>query len=104
MAALTRLRTSSTLALVCTLLAALVCVAPSARADEEQGGSAGDALPGRVGRIADVQPPLYHARDENAGEWSEIGQNYPVAQGDNLWVDRDGHAEVDYGEIGRAHV
>ncbi len=27
----------------------------------------------------------------------EIGLNYPVAQGDNLWVDHAGRAEVDYG-------
>jgi len=94
--ALTRFPASA-LACLCALLVAIVCVAAPARADDEAAGTGENALPGRVGRIASVQGPLYHARDENAGEWSEIGQNDPVAQGDNLWVDRDGHAEVDYG-------
>jgi hypothetical protein len=81
---------------LCALLV-VICIAPPARAEDEAAGDADDALPGRVGRIAQVQGPLYHARDDNAGEWSEIGRNDPVAQGDNLWVDRDGQAEVDYG-------
>jgi len=58
---------------------------------------ADDDLPGRVGRVANVQGALYHAAGEDAGDWAEIGLNYPVAQGDNLWVDHDGRAEVDYG-------
>lgn len=58
---------------------------------------AGDDLPARVGRVANVQGMLYHSPDDNAGEWSQIGLNDPVAQGDNLWVDRGGRAEVDYG-------
>ena len=68
---------------------AIAFVAAPAQADDD--------LPGRVGRIANVQGTLYHSPDDNAGEWSQIGQNYPVAPGENLWVDRDGHAEVDYG-------
>jgi hypothetical protein len=60
-------------------------------------GQSDDALPGRVGRLANVQGQVYHAAADDAGEWSGIGLNYPVAQGDNLWVDRDGRAEVDYG-------
>jgi hypothetical protein len=83
------------LAWLAALLVALAALA--ARADDESSGGADDSLPARVGRIANLQGPLYHARDESAGEWAEIGLNYPVAQGDNLWVDRDGHAEVDYG-------
>src|SRR6476469_5094824 len=59
--------------------------------------SADDDLPGRVARVANVQGSLRHAPDERAGDWSEIGLNYPVAQGDNLYVDRDGVAEIDYG-------
>ncbi|MDQ2916933.1 MAG: hypothetical protein M3R40_07215, partial [Pseudomonadota bacterium] len=75
------------------LLAFFACAIAFAAAPAQ----ADDDLPGRVGRIANVQGTLYHSPDDNAGEWSQIGQNYPVAQGDNLWVDRDGHAEVDYG-------
>jgi hypothetical protein len=85
------------LAWICAFVVAIACTAPPVHADDEAAGNGDNALPGRVGRIANVQGPLYHARDENAGEWSEIGQNDPVAQGDNLWVDRDGHAEIDYG-------
>ena len=40
-------------------------------------------------RVANVQGLLRHAPDERAGDWSKIGLNYPVAQGDNLYVDRD---------------
>jgi hypothetical protein len=56
-----------------------------------------DDLPGRVGRVANLQGTLQHSPDESAGDWSPIGQNYPIAQGDNLFVERDGLAEVDYG-------
>lgn len=58
---------------------------------------ADDDLPGRVGRVANVQGPLYRAPEDSAGDWAEIGLNDPVAQGDNLWVDHDGRAEIDYG-------
>ena len=58
---------------------------------------AGDDLLARVGRVANVQGTIYHSPDDNAGEWSQVGLNDPVAQGDNLWVDRAGRAEVDYG-------
>ena len=67
---------------------ALACALP-ARADDD--------LPARVGRLASVQGSVYHAPDEQAGDWSGVVQNDPVAEGDNLWVDRDGHAEIDYG-------
>ena len=58
---------------------------------------ADDDLPGRVGRVANVQGTLYHAPEESTGDWAEIGLNYPIAQGDNLWADHDGRAEIDYG-------
>jgi hypothetical protein len=54
-----------------------------------------DALPTRVGRVANVQGMLRHS-PEGAG-WSAIGLNYPVAQGDSLWAERHARAEVDYG-------
>jgi hypothetical protein len=59
--------------------------------------TADDDLPGRVGRVANLQGTLQHAPDENAGDWATIGLNYPIAQGDNLFVERDGLAEIDYG-------
>lgn len=76
-------------ALVALIGCAGVLVAITARADDD--------LPGRVARVANVQGTLRHAPGERAGDWSEIGLNDPVAQGDNLYVDRDGVAEVDYG-------
>ncbi len=75
------------------VLFALCCVLllfpPSLRAADE--------LPAVVGRIATEQGNLFHAPDSRGDEWTAIGLNYPVAGGDNLWVDGDGHAEVDYG-------
>ena len=56
-----------------------------------------DDLPGRVGRIADFSGHLYLSPEDHASEWAEIGLNYPVTSGDNLWVSPDGRAEVDYG-------
>jgi len=70
------------------LLAAAMMVAP-ARADDD--------LPARVGRIADVGGLLYLAPEDRANEWAEIGINYPVTSGDNLWVSADGRAEIDFG-------
>ena len=58
---------------------------------------AADELPAVVGRIASAQGNLFHAPDARGDEWTEVGLNYPVAGGDNLWVDGDGLAEVDYG-------
>ena len=56
-----------------------------------------DDLPGRVGRIAEFAGHLYLSPEDRASEWAEVGQNYPVTSGDNLWVTPDGRAEVDYG-------
>ncbi len=58
---------------------------------------ADDDLPGRVGRVADVAGHLYLSPQDRAAEWAEIGRNYSVTSGDNLWVSADGRAEVDYG-------
>jgi len=54
-----------------------------------------DALPTRVGRVANVQGMLRHSPE--GAEWSAIGLNYPVAQRDSLWTGREARAEVDYG-------
>lgn len=58
---------------------------------------ADDDLPGRVGRVADVAGHLYQSPGDRASEWAEIGVNYPVTSGDNLWLSADGRAEVDFG-------
>ncbi|MEJ7668377.1 MAG: DUF6600 domain-containing protein [Casimicrobiaceae bacterium] len=75
---------------VLLLLAALLTSMPAlAQADSD--------LPGRVGRIADIGGELYLSPQDKPDQWTEIGQNYPVTTGDNLWVAREGRAEVDYG-------
>jgi hypothetical protein len=56
-----------------------------------------DDLPGRVARIAEFAGHLYLSPEDRASEWAEVGLNYPVTSGDNLWVTPDGRAEVDYG-------
>ena len=55
-----------------------------------------DALPARVGRVASIAGTLRHA-PEGRDAWSEIGLNYPVAQGERLWTAADARAEIDYG-------
>jgi hypothetical protein len=59
--------------------------------------AAQDDLPGRVGRIANLSGELYLAPQAQPEAWAPAGLNYPVATGDNLWVGRDGRAEVDLG-------
>jgi len=54
-------------------------------------------LPGRVGRVADVGGELYLAPQDKPDAWQPVGLNYPVANGDNLWVGNDGRAEIDLG-------
>ena len=75
----------------------LVALVACASALVALSATAEDDLPGRVGRVANLQGTLQHAPDENAGDWATIGLNYPIAQGDNLFVERDGLAEIDYG-------
>jgi len=58
-------------ALVALIGGAGMLVAIAARADDD--------LPGRVARVANVQGLLRHAPDDHAGDWSQIGLNYPVA-------------------------
>lgn len=62
-----------------------------------QAQTAGDDVPGRVGRVATWQGDLYLAPQDRASEWASIGLNYPVASGDNLWLSGEGQAEIDYG-------
>ena len=59
--------------------------------------SAQDDLPGRVGRVAELGGELFLAPQDKPDGWSPIGLNYPVTNGDNLWVGNDGRAEIDFG-------
>jgi len=54
-------------------------------------------LPGRVGRVADVGGELFLAPEDKPDGWSAIGLNYPITNGDNLWVGNNGRAEIDFG-------
>jgi hypothetical protein len=56
-----------------------------------------DDLPGRVGRVADVGGELFLAPQDKPDGWGAIGLNYPVTNGDNLWVGNNGRAEIDFG-------
>src|SRR5690348_4334726 len=56
-----------------------------------------DDLPGRVGRVADVAGQLFLAPEDRPDAWEAIGLNYPITNGDNLWVGNDGRAEIDFG-------
>ena len=75
--------------LACIAAVLVAGLSSTARADED--------LPGRVGRIADFAGRLYLSPEDRAAAWAEIGLNYPVTSGDNLWVSGEGRAEVDYG-------
>ncbi|MEP6679684.1 MAG: DUF6600 domain-containing protein, partial [Betaproteobacteria bacterium] len=72
------------------VLCVLAALATQARA-------ADDDLLARLGRLADVAGAVYLAPEDRASEWAEVGQNYPVANGDNLWISGEGRAEVDLG-------
>lgn len=78
---------------LCWLVALIGC----ATAVVSMAASDDDDLPGRVGRVANVQGTLQHSPDDNPGDWSSIGLNYPIAQGANLFAEHDAVAEVDYG-------
>ena len=56
-----------------------------------------DQAPSRVGRIADVGGQLFLAPEDRATEWAPIELNYPVTNGDNLWLSGEGRAEIDFG-------
>jgi len=58
---------------------------------------ADDDLPARVARVADFAGHVFLSPEDRAGEWSEIGVNYPLTSGDNVFVSADGRAEIDYG-------
>ena len=76
---------------IAALAALLAAAGVSAQAPE------GDEAPPRVGRLADLGGEVYHAPEDRATDWSPIGQNYPIATGDNLWVADGGRAEIDVG-------
>ena len=56
-----------------------------------------DELPARVGRMADVGGEIFLAPQDAPEQWNIVGLNYPVAEGDNLWVGKDSRAEIDFG-------
>jgi len=67
----------------------LLATAGAARADDD--------LPGRVGRLADAAGGVFLAPQDASSDWAEIGVNYPIISGDNVWASAGGRAEVDYG-------
>jgi hypothetical protein len=81
-------RTMRAIAATCAV-AALFAASSVALAQED--------LPERVGRVANVAGELFVAPQERPDAWMPAGLNYPVAGGDNLWVGKDGRAEVDVG-------
>src|SRR5689334_17571944 len=83
--------------LVRIALHGLVALAGCTTAVVSMAAVADDDLPGRVGRVANVQGTLQHSPDDNPGDWSPIGLNYPIAQGANLFAEHGAVAEVDYG-------
>ncbi|MFO1307793.1 MAG: DUF6600 domain-containing protein [Burkholderiales bacterium] len=60
-------------------------------------GAQDDDLPSRVGRLADVGGEVFHAPEDRASDWASVGLNFPVTNGDNLWVAQGGRAEIDFG-------
>ena len=77
-------------AAIALVMALLLFWPVAARADDED-------LPGRVGRVANVAGELHLAPQDQPDQWTAIGLNYPVAAGDNVWVGRNGRAEIDIG-------
>ena len=53
--------------------------------------------PSRVGRLADVGGSVFLAPDNSETGWQQVGINYPVTMGDNLWVSAESRAEIDFG-------
>ncbi|HVF65021.1 MAG TPA: DUF6600 domain-containing protein [Casimicrobiaceae bacterium] len=73
----------------CTMVAVLTLAAPALAQVND--------LPGRVGRLSDLGGRVYLSAEDRATDWIEAARNHTVTSGDNLWVTRDGRAEVDYG-------
>lgn len=53
--------------------------------------------PARVGRISEFGGTLYLASPDTGGDWTEIGLNYPITSGDNLFTVAGGRAEIEFG-------
>ena len=53
--------------------------------------------PSRVGRLSEIQGPVYIAPDDPSADWQPIGLNYPISVGDNVWAGQDARAEIDFG-------
>ena len=52
--------------------------------------------PERAGRLADVQGTVW-VTDPEAAEWRAAERNRPLAEGDRLWVDAGGRADLRFG-------
>ena len=86
---------ASPLAWLFALFVALATAIPVHAEDESPVGD--ERLSVRVGRLANVQGTVLVAPAGDAQAWSEAGLNHPIAEGDDLRVDADGRAEIDYG-------
>jgi hypothetical protein len=53
--------------------------------------------PSRVGRLSEMQGPVFIAPDDPNADWQPLALNYPVTVGDNVWSGQDGRAEIDFG-------
>ena len=53
--------------------------------------------PGRIGRLSDDGGDIFLSTDNSAAGWQPVGINYPITMGDNVFVSRDGRAEIDFG-------
>jgi hypothetical protein len=47
--------------------------------------------------LADAAGGVFLAPQDASSDWAEIGVNYPIISGDNVWASAGGRAEVDYG-------
>ena len=53
--------------------------------------------PARIGRLSDDGGDIFLSTDNSAAGWQPVGINYPITMGDNVFVSRDGRAEIDFG-------
>ncbi len=57
-----------------------------------------DDPPARIGRLSDIAGQVYLSNAATQSSWAEVGMNYPVTSADDLWVGREGRAEIDFGD------
>src|SRR5258708_5542645 len=86
-----KMRTGFCLAVFAAAILLLLPIAPAALAQDY-----GQDPPTRAGRIGYVQGSVSF-QPSGQGDWLEAVPNRPLTTGDNLWVDKDGRAEVQIG-------